>query len=443
MPHLIFRRSRITLLAVACVALLGACSDFLKATNPGAIDETKLNDPRYLALEVNGVVGEFQPAASYLATYNAVFTDEVRNHHSFFENRDMDRRVVDPGNGTYSTFVYGPLNRARFLADSVASRLKIVLGDSASRDVRLARVRAYGGYSYVLLAENLCVAAVDVSRPYPPDSLFNFAIARLTEAVTVANAVKATATATAAQKAAADSLINFANVGIARANLGLNRPAAAIAAAQLVPAGFQFRVYFSGSAGFARGENQMYWGMADSANSVNRWAAVDGTPFESIVDSRLPLASKTLMDKAVALVPNSPTSYSTYGSAVDWSRGGWMRIASGLEAQYIVAESQGPTAATLAFVNARRSAGGQGPYLGTDPMAELRVQRKIDFYLDGHRLGDMRRYKRFYGVDEYQKGAYPGTSTGEVYGSQTCWPLSASEMNGNPNVLNPFPGYNQ
>ena len=38
-----------------------------------------------------------------------------------------------------------------------------------------------------------------------------------------------------------------------------------------------------------------------------------------------------------------------------------VRVASALEAQYIVAEAQGPTAATLAFVNLRRAAGLQTP----------------------------------------------------------------------------------
>lgn len=440
MMHTLRRHGRAAVV-LACAVLLGACNDFLKATNPGAINADNLNDARYIPLMVNGVIGEFQPAVSFTVNYGSVFTDEARNHHVFFENRDIDRRAIDPGNGTYVTFLYNPLNRARFLADSVAGRLKVILGDSAKSDVRLARVLAYGGHSYIWLGENLCTAAVDLSRPYPQDSLFLFAIAHLNEAITVANAVKASATATAAQKSAADSLINFSNVGIARANLGLNRPAAAIAAAQAVPANFEFRIYFSG--GFSRGNNQMYAAMADSAGAAQRWEAVDNTPFATIVDSRITLVNKRLMDGATVPVPSAPPSYSTYKTGVDWSLGGWMRVASGLEAQYIAAEMQGPTAATVTFVNGRRTAGGQGPYAGTDIMAELRMQRKIDFYLDGHRLGDLRRYKRYYGVDEYPTGPYPGTTTGEVYGTQTCYPLSSSEINNNPNALNPYPGYAQ
>jgi hypothetical protein len=68
-------------------------------------------------------------------------------------------------------------------------------------------------------------------------------------------------------------------------------------------------------------------------------------------------------------------------------------------------------------------------------MAELRDQRSRDFYLDGHRLGDLRRYKEYYGVDLFPKGPYPGSTSGQVYNETvTCWPLPTNEINGNPNV---------
>ena len=90
-----------------------------------------------------------------------------------------------------------------------------------------------------------------------------------------------------------------------------------------------------------------------------------------------------------------------------------VRVASGLEAQYIVAEAQGPTAATLAFVNARRAAGLQAPVTlaGDALMAELRDQRSRDFYLDNHRLGDLRRYQVLPGRS-LPEGPVPGEHVG-------------------------------
>jgi hypothetical protein len=88
-------------------------------------------------------------------------------------------------------------------------------------------------------------------------------------------------------------------------------------------------------------------------------------------------------------------------------------------------------------VNTRRAAGSQPPVdlTGNALMAELRDQRSRDFYLDNHRLGDLRRYLKYYQVDLFPKGPYPGSTTGQVYDETiTCWPLPTSEINDNPNI---------
>ena len=88
-------------------------------------------------------------------------------------------------------------------------------------------------------------------------------------------------------------------------------------------------------------------------------------------------------------------------------------------------------------MNERRAAGLQTPVTleGDALMAELRDQRSRDFYLDNHRLGDLRRYKEFYNVDLFPKGPYPGSTSGAVYDeSITCWPLPTNEINENPNL---------
>ena len=41
----------------------------------------------------------------------------------------------------------------------------------------------------------------------------------------------------------------------------------------------------------------------------------------------------------------------------------------------------------------------------------------------------IRRYKRFLQLDEFQQGAYPGSTTGETYNAEaTCWPLPLAEL---------------
>ncbi len=41
----------------------------------------------------------------------------------------------------------------------------------------------------------------------------------------------------------------------------------------------------------------------------------------------------------------------------------------------------------------------------------MRDQRRRDFYLANHRLGDLRRYKRYLRLDEFPEGPYPGSTS--------------------------------
>lgn len=114
-------------------------------------------------------------------------------------------------------------------------------------------------------------------------------------------------------------------------------------------------------------------------------------------------------------------------------QGTHVRFASGLEARYIVAEVEGPTAETLLFINERRAVGDQDPVVlaGDAMMAELREQRRRDFYLTGHRLGDLRRYAA-QGTDFFPTGTWPHSE--QTYGTDTCFPIPLSELNSNPNL---------
>ena len=420
---------------LSALAATGACNDFLAVDNPSAIQATELTDPRYATLIANGVVGEFQPMLGNVAWWNGVYTDELYNRAVFFEEGLIDQRNVTENNGTFSFFLYGPLHRTRWLADDGVARLKTILADSASKDLRVARSLAYGGYAYLYLAEMMCVSPIDRSAPKTPDDLTATAIARFNEAVTIATAAKAAqASPTSAVSLAADSVRWFALVGTARANLYVNNKAAAAAAAATViaqaPVNWEFRVYYSANS--AR-ENNWFWNRLNQSTS----GSMINTPFQAMAgDPRVP----RIATGARANVPLSPAGFSSWSNTVagaDFVQGGFQRIASRLEAEYIAAETNGSTPATLAFVNARRAVGLQAvvTLAGDALMAELRDQRRRDLFLSNHRLGDLRRYKRYLNLDEFPRGTYPGTTTGETYNaSATCWPLPLAEINDNPNV---------
>jgi hypothetical protein len=418
------------------------CNDFLRVQNPGAIEAPDINNPAYIPLLVNGVIGEFQPAFTLVALYSGVFTDELANFHGFPENIDMDVRNVGLGNGTYagtSTIpgVYNSLQSSRFMADTASVLLRSFLGEAATRDVRLARVLNYAGYSYTLLGEQMCSAPIGGNTIHTSDELLNFALERFKTAIDVATASKAAGGGTPA-----DSMLTLARLGAARVSLDLGKKADAITYASLVPAAFSVYVYHA--AANAREVNPFFGAASNGPNA--EWVGITNTPFATVTgDPRIPhpvAKEKTQQDSAV--VPNSPLAYSTYNgtaTGADFTRDAAVRFGSGLEAQYILAEAQGNTAANLTFLNDRRAIGGALPLVApteAEFQAALREQRARDLYLANYRMGDLRRYKKLYQVDLWQKGPYVSpVAAPPTFGTQECWPIPLAEYNGNPNLPRP------
>lgn len=438
--------------ALAVAALAVGCTDFLKASNPSAIQAADLANPLYIGLMVNGVIGEYQQVVDDVNLRSGIYGDELFNNHGFLEEREIDKRNIDLGNGTYPLVLYVPMQRSRFLADSVAGRLKVFFGDSASRDLRVARVLAYAGYSYELLAENLCTIPVNGSAPYTPEDLTKtFTVPRFNEAIAVATAARA-ATTIAATQAVADSIINFARVGAARALLYTNDKVGARTFAAQVPTTFEFRAYYSAQ------NTREYNAFADAtvpAPIGSPWVSLE-PKYKKLNDPRVPhevlprgvqsLGSNNPDTVTVggvrtigAYVPNAGIMSGAYNGTTTgarWARDAFIKIATGLEAQYIIAEADGATATTLAFINSRRAVGGQSLVVlaGAAMLDELKEQRRRDMFNDGHRLADMRRYLKYEKLDLFPHGPYPGSASSEIYNDATCWPLPLSEISGNPNV---------
>jgi hypothetical protein len=136
MMHMTRPRARrlLTLGALAlAVAGAAACNDFLQAENPGAVEEPDVNNPAYSTLIANGPIFGFQDSHDDATYWNAQLTDELFNRAVFAEEGQIDRREMYSDMTYINAFIYAPMQRARFLGDDAAKRLKVILGDSASR----------------------------------------------------------------------------------------------------------------------------------------------------------------------------------------------------------------------------------------------------------------------------------------------------------------------
>ena len=429
--------------ALAAFALLAAsCSDFLVADNPGAVKATDVNDPAYVALIANAPIFAFQNAIDDVTYWNGQFTDEIWNRAVFVEEGQIDRRDMYSEMTYITAFMYNPMQRSRFLAEDAARRLKTIISpDSSGRFLPIGRAHAYAALNYVTLGEMMCTTPIDLGVPRDWDTMMNNTMAHADTAITIATATKtflnSQAVVNANLVAQADSVIRLASVVAARAALNKGDFAKATTYANAVPAtGWEFREYYhdNTTAQLHRVFDRI-GGTANNGTMLN-------TPFytKTLNDPRMPRITTAGGTQGK---PLSPSSYSTFNNTVAGAPfAGQMsfRIASSLEAQYIIHEATPATAAAVTFIDARRAAGGLGPsgLLPTDATgirAELREQRSRDFYLDNHRLGDLRRYIKLYNVNNFEQGPYPGSTTGQIFNATTfCWPLPTSEINDNPNI---------
>ena len=428
------RARGLVLLALGATLGVTAGCNLLDVTNPGAITEDNLKgDSQTVTFMMNGVQGEFRREYAWLAAHGAMFTDEAIQGHPWSPWNVYDARAIPPESPAYDGLSYQLLQRARGTADVLIPKMEAALGSNADASLELAKAYAYAGYSYIMLADYMCEAPVNLSRAYSSAELYAMAIERLQRSLDIASGG-------AAAKAGAAEVANLARVGLARSWLDLDDQTKAVEFATPVPAGFAMWVRYKADPSDWQVYNFFQW-FAGYRYAGELDLALETPYLRGVKDARIPTdeaASRRLADGLRdGYLPYQPSSFSEHtpsGTALFGEATG-IRFASGLEAQYILAEAGAMTAAQLrTFVNARRAVGGLGDFGGTDAQLfdEVLEQRSRDFFMDGHRMGDLRRYKALYDKDFWPTGQMPGLSVN--YGTQECWPIAASERNSNPNL---------
>lgn len=445
--------SRLARTAVAglVVAGLGACSTFdeiLEVQNPDELQEEFLQDETLVNVLVASVKGDFDEAFDDPFIWRgSMFTDETLTGINWEQTARLNQRIVEYDEGD-ADMMFTELSRARQQADSIAGRLQTLL-ESPNDDARLARVLAYAGYSYILLADAMCGATVNVgSDIYEPLALYQFAVDRFTQAITVATA------------AGDDDILDLARVGMTRAHLNLGNTAdVATFAAQVTPGFVYYADYTDTDPGVYNVLESRTVGVNHSLGVHPKWL-----PGE-MIDPANPDISAQLTDPRIQHLPewrlghNQLTPlYTPYaslmmsnfngedvangGQPAEIERGSRIAFASELEAQHNLHEatlaSGGAETDALAFVNARQAFGNQtvdNTLTGQDLIDELRNQRGRDFFLAGTRLGDLRRWLRN-GDDLFPSGQHTNAQWGD-YGTATCFPLPLEEYEGNPNITDP------
>jgi hypothetical protein len=298
-----------------------------------------------------------------------------------------------------------------------------------NRQQLIGQAAAYAGYSLVLIGEGFCSAAINVGAELTSPQVFAEAKARFDKAITAATA------------AGDQTTLNLARVGRARTLMNLSFGTATPDAAQIgqaatdaaaVPTTFVVTAV-AAVTGTPRQQNTMFAHTGGPGSSS--FSSVDptfvGLTFGGQPDPRVNVTVTTSRGTDGVTILRLQNKYANLGSPAP--------IARATEARLIVAEANalnigGTPQNAVTIINALHTAAGIPAYDPAAPGArtileQVREERRRELFLEGQRLGDMRRLNL---PLVPAVGAPFGASS--VYGDQRCYPLPAVERNNNPNI---------
>jgi hypothetical protein len=404
---------------LASVAALGLASCNMDVTNPSVIDAGTFDptsDGRTLALSAQT---NFYIAFQSVALYGGLISDELWTGAIRLQTNRLASRTF-LGSDDIDADFFAPLSLA--VASNQNAVTALAKGANASSDVNLARASMNLGYALDLMAETMCSGVIQGGPELSDTQLLDTAVAAFTTAVSTASAAGGDGS----------DIVNQANVGLARAYLQLGDFANAATTAALVPSDFSVNVVTTANVSTQGTLGNQLYGTTVGGQLVAPERYRVGDP-RMPIDSTQP--GSTLNGVAYVI----QTKFTSYGDPI--------RLASGLEAEYIGAEAallgsanQGPA---LALIAARRTAGGEGAFGGgtnQQVFEELLNQRARDFWMEGKKLGDLRR-----GLQDFPSLSLPAVLTdpvgatfytsvgGGTFGSTFCAPIPPEETNANPN----------
>lgn len=465
---------------VAAGVLLTACNTdkLVTVTDPALLTPENLNTASAVPGLVNGayvqLVGGYSGFGddAYLSS-SALLSDEVYWGDTFTTRQALDIRTLQPpALGNVQDPAFSRLQSARFNARRAFAAINRYPNSTTGGDVPTkSRMRTIEGYSYLTIAEGWCnsvpfsivpdtglvdVNSVTPGMPLNTQQMLDTALARFNEALTI------------------DATNSFAKIGKARTLLNQGKYAEAQAAVSGVSDIYVFLLEHSTNSGgeanpMAALEQNGRYGISsleggltatgtalrpDNSTATTAPSA-EGLNFRTANDPRVPYQAK----------PNCFTS-----SIRCWLNNNYpdfnadVPLASGVEARLIEAEALYNADTTdavgyLAKLNSLRAQStsllnklypGRKPTLdpttgaeaplpplvdpgtGTARRALIFRERAFWLYNTGHRLGDLRRLARNYGLPTasvFPSGPY---FRGGSYGNDVAFNVPFNEQN-NPN----------
>jgi hypothetical protein len=400
----------------ALLVSAAACDTFLEVDNPNVIDASTIDPTQDATTLANSAQQNFAAAYGWMIMYSSWYTGETLVAETFPTRNEFGRRQVLNTNGSLTADLWNNIT----LATAGARQVLALNLPSPTTNINVARAATWAGYSVLFMATDFCegtiAQGVEPGIRLTTVQALDSAIAYFTTAITVGTA-NGTPDGLALARAAL--------VGRARAQLQAGRKAQAATDAQAVPAGYVFNLPYVDDLAQRNRLGNRLWQFTLDRGSMSI------APAYRVTDPRVPFKAPGQH----TLTPQDPASGPFYIQNKYPAFNSPIRVASKLEADYILAETQGVTE-QLALIDARRTANGQPTYSGaTDAnsvLTELMNQKALDFFLEGRKLADFRRLPTNVlnmpvpGADYFKPG-FPPISNG------SCYPLPDDETDNNPN----------
>jgi hypothetical protein len=309
--------------------------------------------------------------------------------------------------------------RARWMAEDGVRRLEATLGEEYTSSRTAGRANMYAGFANRLLGENHCESVIDGGPPEPNRVYFDRAEEFFTRAVEIAT------------NAGDEQTRQAAFAGRAAVRVFQGNWAGAMADAREVPVTFTFMANYTQDQ--LDQYNLVYY---HNANQPFRVHSVVATYYEAYYTQS---GDPRVSWKAVPGVPNAEYANVRWLPATKYkSVADDIRLVSGREMRLIEAEAalrEGRLSEAITILNGLRSS------LRSDhngaPIAALQAtttdegwtalkrERGIELWLEGRRLGDLRRWV---------EGDTPGAMENVADRIRLCLPIAQSERDSNRNV---------
>ena len=389
----------------------------LEVELPGDVTEADLDNPALARTLVLGAQGDFECGFTQHVRFSGYWSREIWQTggglaSSYWALRSPvaaafhAAKCVGGGEGPTWT----PFQVSRVAGEGAIERINEWISDGITipnSEYLIGRAELYVGYDYLLLSETFCEVAFDAGPIQSRADGFRLAEEHFTAAI---------ASVSPLSDAGADSIINVALVGRARARLNLGDAPGVLADANAVTGGFEWFATYDASPSRRR---NIVWDIFNSGSSS------------------VPVEYQDLEVQGVAdprVQAHATGDLATDGVNLHWiqdkypSRSANIPMASWREAQLMIAEVEGGQTA-VDIINMLRDTHSLPNFSSTDAAeieAQVEEERRRELWLQGTRLGDMLRLNSPFrtGVDH----------RGRAFGIAICVPLPQPEQFGNPNI---------